>query len=172
MIQGCHGEAEALKKETNTARSPRLEDPRHTGRSEPDHMKGGRAHEWVMQECQGEAKGCGDGEQCCPEPRIEVSRAQGEKGPRIRSSREAGSGTRSSRTAMEKQRPRGRRPTPPRAQVRASRAHGEKRHSNGSRTRRPTPLGAKEGSNQGTWGEGTPDGIIQRSRVHNWIMKD
>ena len=54
----------------------------------------------------------------------------------------------------------------------ASRAHGEKRPKNESRTRRQTPLGALEWRNQGRWGEATQDGIIQGIRVQESIIKD
>ena len=114
IIQGCHGEAKAVQKETNTALSPGLEHPGHTGRSDPglDHPgKQGPGLDHLGLPWR--SKGRAEGGQHCPEPWIGASKAHGEKRPRIGSSTGAGPRTGSSRAAMEKQRLWGRRPTPP-----------------------------------------------------------
>ena len=84
IIQGCHGEAKAVRKETNTALSPRLEHPGHTGRSDrgldrPGEHGPGLDHLGLPWR----SKGRGEGDQHRPEHRIGASRAHAEQLPRI-----------------------------------------------------------------------------------------
>ena len=134
-----------MRKKTNTARSLGFEHPGHTEKSDPGlDRPGEQAQELDHPRLPWRSKKCEDGNQRCPEPWIGASRAHGEKRPKIGSSKEAGSRTGSSRVAMEKQRPRGKRPTPP---------------------------GAQDWSLQDTRVEMNRDWDIQRSRSQDWIIQ-
>ena len=74
------------------------------------NIQGSRARERIIQCC---PEGAGEGDQCRHEPSIGASRAYEEKRRRMGSCMQAGPRTRTSRAAMAKQRPCGRRPPPP-----------------------------------------------------------
>ena len=123
--KGC-GEANVVEKEMNAAPSTGLEHRGHTGRSNLglDHIRKqgpGPDHPGLPWRSKGRAKG----DHCRRGPRSGPSRAHGQKQPKIGSAREAEPKNGSSWIAQEKQRPRGRRPTPPGARdwnVQGSRA--------------------------------------------------
>ena len=141
IIQGSHGEVKAVGKENNADQSPGLEDPGHTlQRTQDSIIRENKSKDGIISIRYGEGKA----EEKCQNPWIAASRSQGEKKPKIDSSRGAWLRTASSRAAIGKQRSPGGRQTPPQT---------------------------LDGSIYGTRGQANKGQTFQGSRAEHWIIQ-